>query len=147
HVLQNNQYDIVFLLSRARRHGYVVAVREESKNGKPEKYLYFGPSDGKRPGERDVTYLLEWGKSLIQFKPTLTTAKQVGSVTVRGWDRRAKKVIEETVKWTDLKINRDLGDIAQEFNQREEIVTDKPVHSQGQAKELATKILKDQLKE
>lgn len=147
HVAQNNQYDIVFLLTRARRHGYVVVVEEVTKNGKTEKGLYFGPSEGKKPGERDVTYLLEWGKSLIQFKPTLTTAKQIGSVTVRGWDRLAKKPIEATVKWTDLKINRDLGDIAQEFNQREEIVTDKPVHSQAQAKELATKILKDQLKD
>jgi len=147
HVLQSNQYDIVFLLTRARRHGYVVFVDEKSENGKSEKRLYFGPSEGRAPDQRAVTYLLEWGKSLIQFKPTLTTAKQIGSVTVRGWDRRTKKVIEETVKWSDLKINRDLGDIDQSFNQREEIVADKPVYNQAQAKALATDILKNQLKE
>jgi uncharacterized protein len=146
YVFQNNQYDIIFLLTRARLHGYVVFVEEVEKDGKTQKQLYFGPSDGKRPGERDVTYLLEWGKSLIQFKPTLTTAKQVGSVTVRGWDRKAKKTIEATVKFSDLKINRDLGDIAQEFNQREEIVTE-PVYNQAQAKARATDILKNQLKD
>lgn len=147
HVLQNNQYDIVFLLSRARRHGYVVFVEEASTNGKTEKRLYFGPSEGQAPEQRAVTYVLEWGKSLIQFKPTLTTAKQIGSVTVRGWDRKTKKVIEATVKWSDLKINRDLGDVEQSFNQREEIVADKPVYNQAQAKALATDILKNQLKE
>jgi phage protein D len=146
YVFQNNQYDIVFLLTRARLHGYVVYVDEVEKNGQKRKELYFGPSEGNRPGDRDVTYLLEWGKSLIQFKPTLTTAKQIGSVTVRGWDRKAKKPIEATVRFSDLKINRDLGDIAQEFNQREEIITE-PVYTQAQAKARATDILKNQLKE
>jgi phage protein D len=146
-VFQKNQYDIVFLLSRARRHGYVVAIEEFEKKGKQEKRLYFGPSEGAHAGQREKTFRLEWGKSLIQFNPTLTTAKQIGAVTVRGWDRKSKKPIEETVKWENIKINRDLGDIAQEFNQREEIVTDKPVYTKGQAKEIATKILKDQAKE
>jgi len=142
YVLQNNEYDIVFLLSRARRRGYVVTVQED----KNEKYLYFGPSDAKQIGARDVTYLLEWGKSLIYFRPTLTTAKQVGSVTVRGWDRRTKTVIEQTAKRIDLKVNCDLGHIEDGFDQREEIVTNMTVQSKDQAKELATNILKEQLK-
>src|SRR5262249_26884838 len=98
HVFQKNQYDIVFLMGLARRRGYVVFVEETTDAaGKPVKQLYFGPSDGQTPAQRDVTYRLEWGKSLTQFKPTLTTAKQVGSVTVRGWDRKKKKAIEVTV--------------------------------------------------
>jgi phage protein D len=147
HVMQTNQYDIVFLLARARQHGYVVLVEEFQDRGKPQKRLYFGPSEGKAPGERNVTYVLKWGESLVQFRPTLTTAKQVGSVTVRGWDRKAKQPIEVTVKWEDIGINRDLGDIEQAFNQREEVVADRPVYSQAQAKALAADILKNQLKE
>jgi uncharacterized protein len=146
YVMQKNEYDIVFLLTRARRHGYVVFVEEFEKNGQKQKRLYFGPSEGKTPGERDVTYVLEWGKSLVQFKPTLTTDNQVGSVTVRGWNRRTKKPIEVTVKRSEIGINSDLGDIEQAFNQKEEIVTDKPIYNEAQAKALARDILKNQLK-
>jgi uncharacterized protein len=149
HVFQKNQYDIVFLLNRARSHGYVVVV-VEPEDGSKEKCLYFGPSEGLKKGlprEQAVTYLLEWGKSLIQFKPTLTTARQIGSVTVRGWDRRKKEVFEGRAEWKELKINRDLGDIAKEFDEREEIVTDQPVYDKAEANKLAQTILKNQLKD
>jgi phage protein D len=148
-VFQKDEYDIVFLLSLARRNGYVVFVKEVNDQGQPDKHLYFGPSDGSQRGERNVLYILEWGKSLIQFKPTLTTAKQVGSVTVRGWDRKTKKPIEVTVKWTDKEvgINRDLGEIEQAFNQREEFIADHPISSQAEAKSMAVDFLKNRLKE
>jgi uncharacterized protein len=146
YVMQKNEYDIVFLLTRARRHGYVVFVEEFEQKGQKQKRLYFGPSEGKTPGERDITYVLEWGKSLVQFKPTLTTANQIGSVTVRGWDRKKKKPIEKTVKRSQIGLNTDLGDIEQAFNQREEIVTDKPVYNDRQAEALARDFLKNQLR-
>ena len=141
YVMQKNEYDIVFLLARARRHGYVVMVKEPKKKGE-EKCLYFGPSEG----ERDITYLLEWGKSLVQFKPTLTTANQIGSVTVRGWNRRTKKPIIKTIMRSQIKLNTDLGDIDAAVTQREEIVTDKPIYNDEQAKALARDLLKEQLK-
>ena len=55
YVAQNNQYDIDFLLARARRIGYVVFIKEEEQeNGRVTKQrrLYFGPSDAKQPGLR-----------------------------------------------------------------------------------------------
>ncbi len=146
YVMQKNEYDIVFLLTRARRHGYVVFVEEFEQKGQKQKRLYFGPSEGKTPGERNVTYVLEWGKSLVQFKPTLTTANQIGSVTVRGWNRRTKKPIEKTVERSKIGLNTDLGDIEQAFSQREEIVTDKPVYNDQQAEALARDLLKNQLR-
>jgi phage protein D len=146
YVMQKNEYDIVFLLTRARRHGYVVFVEEFEEKGQKQKRLYFGPSEGNTPGERDITYVLEWGKSLVQFKPTLTTANQIGSVTVRGWNRRTKKPIEKTVKRSQIGLNTDLGDIEQAFNQREEIVTDKPVYDDRQAEALARDLLRNQLR-
>jgi phage protein D len=148
HVFQQNQYDIVFLMGLARDRGYVVFVEEiTDKAGKPLKQLYFGPSDGQTPAQRDVTYRLEWGRSLTQFKPTLTTAKQIGSVTVRGWDRKKKKPIEVTVTLKDAKINSDLGDIEQAFKQREEVITDPPVYTEAEAKARAKDFLKNRLKE
>ncbi len=43
-------------------------------------------STSRRPRCTTPTYRLTYGKSLIEFQPELTTANQVGKVTVRGWD-------------------------------------------------------------
>ena len=77
YVAQKNEYDIDFLFSQARQHGYVVFVLEADPHGQDverERRLYFGPSQADMPGLRDVTFALKWGISLIDFKPTLTTA-------------------------------------------------------------------------
>ncbi|MEI6067229.1 MAG: hypothetical protein WCP96_07810 [Methylococcaceae bacterium] len=153
YVAQKTQYDIDFLLIRALRLGYVVVVREgdpASKNpDERDQHLYFGPSDGRIPGQRDVTFRLKWGLSLIDFKPTLTTANQVRSVTVKGWDRNKKKEITAKVSLDDkdLNINRDLQNLLKNSDPREEIVVDKPVFSEKEAKSVALAILKDRQKE
>ena len=142
-----------FLLTRALFLGYVVYIREADPNSKnaDEKvpHLYFGPSDGKQPGVRDVTFELKWGVSLTDFKPTLTTANQIKSVTVNGWDRTKKKAI--TVKATlddkELNVNTDMHELLNSCDPRDEIVVDKPVFSEKDAKTLAQSILKDRLKE
>ncbi len=149
---QKNQYDIDFLLTRARGRGYVVVVREgdPKKQGKErQQHLYFGPSDSNTPILRDVTYVLEWNKSLIDFKPTLTTANQVKSVTVNGWNRATKKPISETVTLNDkrLNINRDLHQLLNSCDPREEQVVDEPVFTVAQAKALAEAILLKRHKE
>jgi phage protein D len=153
YVAQKNQYDIDFLLTRALRLGYVVYIREAdptSTNPDERKtHLYFGPSDGTVPGQRDVTFELKWGVSLVDFKPTLTTANQIKSVTVNGWDRAKKKAI--TVKATlddkELNINADMHELLNSCDPREEVVVDKPVYAEKDAKALAQAILKDRTKE
>ncbi len=153
YVAQKNQYDIDFLLTRALRLGYVVFVREGDRKARNlderKQHLYFGPSDGTVPGQRDVTFKLKWGISLIDFKPTLTMANQVRSVTVNGWDRAKKKAItgKATLDDKELNINVDLHEVLKECDPREEIVVDKPVHSAKEAKLLAQAILKDRHKE
>ena len=104
YVAQKNQYDIDFLLSQARKCGYVVFVlgrRPDGKGMERERRLYFGPSQSRMPGLRDVTFELKWGISLIDFKPTLTTANQIKSVTVNGWNRATRQPIKETVTLDD----------------------------------------------
>jgi phage protein D len=144
-VFMNNEYDILFLLGRARRHGYTVYLGEEQKSGKTKQFLYFGSSDL----DTYNTYKLEWGKSLTQFRPTLTTANQVDSVTVLGWDRRAKRAIQGTAKWGEpgLKINLDQQAVARAVEGRQEVITDKPVYTRQQANAMAKDILRNQLKE
>lgn len=149
-VSQKQQYDIDFLFTRARQRGYVVFVQEADPERGLPKRLYFGPSDGSvLPGLRDVTFKLEWGKSLIDFKPTLTTANQVKSVTVNGWDRKKRSAISETVTLDDPKLNKnqDLHALLEKCDPREEIVVDEPVFTSKQARERAIALLMDRQKE
>jgi len=150
YIFMDNQYDVVFLLTRARRHGYEVVLREEERDGESVEYLYFGPSESRR--EPAAPYRLEWGKSLVSFRPTLTTAKQISEVVVRGWDRRRNRRIEEKRSWSDLYPRRSaernrMQGLARAFGNRRLIVTDRPVHTRRQARALAEEILRDQLKQ
>lgn len=149
YLAQNNQYDIDYLLSRARERGYVVFIAEaDAATHKPQR-LYFGPSTANVAGLRDVTFVLKWGTSLIDFKPTLTTANQIKSVTVNGWDRRTRQPIHETVTIDDskLNINADLRKTLGKCDPREERVVDEPVHTKQQARDRAFAILSDRHKD
>jgi Bacteriophage probable baseplate hub protein len=153
YVAQKNQYDIDFLLTRALRLGYVVCIREgdpgSSNRAERSTHLYFGPSDHAVPGQRDVTFELKWGVSLVDFKPTLTTANQVKSVTVNGWDRAKKKAIsvKATLSDKELNINADMHELLNSCDPRDEVVVTKPVYTEKDAKSLARSILKDRTKE
>jgi phage protein D len=152
YVFQDNQYDIVFLMERARLTGYEIYVVEQGQNGKsaPSK-LFFGPSTtGQRP-----TYQLTAGRSLVDFQPELTTARQVGKVTVRGWDAKKKEKIEFTATRDQLKakgLTKEgrIDAIEQSFGDREEVITNVPVESLDEAERLATgaleRIAKDMVK-
>lgn len=142
YVAENNQYDIDFLLTRARRRSYVVVLRPDP-SGKTPGSLYFGPPDSNNPALRDVTFQLHWGRSLIEFKPKMTNATQVASVTVNGWNRRTKKPIVERVTLDDARIrcNRDIHRLMQQCDPREEIVVTEPVFTSREAHERALAIL------
>ena len=146
-IFMNNQFDIVFLLERARRRGYSLFLQEQSTgtNGQIQRSLFFGPSTN----DPDIIYALEWGKSLVQFKPTLTTARQVSQVTVRGWNRRTAKPIVGIAKWGDpgITMNRDQQAVALAVQGSTEVVADRPVYTEAEAKALAKDILIRQLKE
>jgi phage protein D len=153
---QSNQYDIDFLLNLARQNGYVVFVLEadptaSSNDIKSQKRLFFGPSQGGQgAGLRQVTFNLEWGKSLLEFKPTLTVANQIKSVTVNGWNRQTNQPIAATVTIDDpkLQLNKDLHSlITEKCDAREEVVVDEPVFTPGQARQRAIAILSDRQKE
>lgn len=143
YIAQSNQSDIEFLLALARSVGYVIFVKEEEKvgNNTKERRLYFGPSDGNHPGFRPKTFELKWGISLIDFKPTLTTANQIKSVTVNGWDRKTKQPIRGVATIDDLRTNGDLRNNFESCDEREERVEDLPVFTEDEAKEKAKALL------
>jgi phage protein D len=142
-VYMKTQYDIVFLLELARRNGYEMYLEDEAAT----PTLFFGLTDNPDA----PTYQLEWGKSLISFRPTLTTAAQVGNVEVWGWDRTANKPITGKYSlqqlWKDDKKSQSeiarLNQIAKAYANRTEVVTDKPVFKKSDADDLAQSILRN----
>lgn len=151
YLFQDNQYDILFLLQRARAIGYDLTVIEEgdSSNLKsvPGK-LRFAPSES----IKRAIYELKYGISLIEFQPTLTTAHQVSKVTVRGWDAMKKKAIEVSVNRSELTskgVGKKGGQQAIElaFNEREEVIVNRPVANEQEARLLARRTLENNAKE
>jgi phage protein D len=147
HLFMENRHDIVFLMERARHHGYELVLREANEETGDPAHLYFGPSES----SQTPTYLLEWGRSLISFRPTLSTARQVSEVVVRSWDMRANRLIEERATWQDLypagPERTRMEQLARAFGNRREMVTDRPVRTAEEARSLARSLLSDNKKE
>ncbi len=140
YLFQDNQYDIIFLMERARRIGYDLYVDEPANGGKPK--LTFKRSTS----VRQTSYRLSYGKSLIEFQPELTTHNQVGKVIVRGWDPVQKKKIEYTATRDQIKTKGvgeagGQGEIDKSFKDKAEIIATKPVESEAEAQRVATEIL------
>ena len=93
-VSMRNQYDILFLLERARVNDYELVLHEPARTGS-KPYLTFGPSESTTP-----VYRFEWGKSLLSFRYSLDVSEQVGTLEVRSWDRGANGPIVGTASWT-----------------------------------------------
>ncbi|MBN2440644.1 MAG: phage late control D family protein [Spirochaetales bacterium] len=130
-LFQNNQYDILFLMERARTIGYELFVDPV------RRVLVFQPS-----GRSSTVYNLEWGKSLISFKPTLTTVNQVSEVRVIGYNpNRMRRVVgraqRRDMEVRALRMTRDIELVENAFTNREEIISDIPVYTRAQANNIA----------
>ncbi|KGQ19376.1 Phage protein D [Lysobacter dokdonensis DS-58] len=148
YLVQDNKYDIIFMMERARRAGFDIFVKEGDASDPGKTTLVYRPSTT----VHQPTYRLTYGKSLVEFQPELTTANQVGKVTVRGWDRVKKEAINYTATRADL-VTQGVGErggqaaIDKSVEQKAEIVATKPVESQAEAQQLAKQILEGIAKE
>jgi phage protein D len=145
YLLINNQFPILFLMERARRLGYELTLDEPFMKTRRLVTLRYRPTSD----VKDPTYVLEWGKSLIEFQPNLQTANQVSAVIARGWDPSGKTKLEAKVTRADLAAKNagivnpiDLG-IREDSGlaQKREIVVDRPIQSQEELEELAKNTL------
>jgi phage protein D len=143
-VFMNNQYDVVFLLERARRRGYSFYLDTEQE----PRVLRFGPFQ-EGPDFQQKRYRFVWGKSLVDFRPRLATGNQLEKVTVRGWNRRTREAIVGEAKWGDagLRMNLDLRSARDAVADCHRVVTNKQVHTRAEADYLAQGILRDQLEQ
>jgi len=148
YIVQDNQYDIIFLMERARQAGFDIFVEERHGGTTAETVLVYRPSTT----VHHPTYRLTYGKSLIEFQPELTTANQVGKVTVRGWDNVRKQEIIYTATRDEL-TTKGLGkrgaqgSIDGSISDRAEIIATKPVESEAEAQKVAKEILEGIAKE
>ncbi|MGF6508579.1 phage late control D family protein [Paraburkholderia sp. 32] len=137
YVAQDNQYDVDFLLQLAHGQGYTLEADEDAQE------LSFGPSQSSTP----TNYLLEWGKGLMSFKPSLATANQWKSVTVRGWDRQTQKPIVVTVSQNDPQVKKLNSGLLSLVPDRQEQKVDLPVFTAAEAKQRALAIMLERSKE
>lgn len=145
-VVQKNQDDASFLMERAKRIDFDCFIAVDPDTGKDA--LYFNPPSDARDGSKIHVYVFEFGKTLINFSPTLSLNKQVGKVTVKGWDPATKSIIKYTAGPSDLPTSSGGGDngpstIQTRLKDREDIVVDQPVTSQQEAQELAKALLRE----
>lgn len=145
-VVQKNQDDATFLMERAKRIDFDCFVLTDPVSGKAALY-FIKPSDG-RDSSKIRVYQFRWGQSLINFTPTINLSRQVGKVTVRGWDDRSKQAIVATVGPEDLPgAGQNQGgssgpQAAQASAQgKQEVVVDAPVNSEEEARKLALSLL------
>jgi len=122
---------VAFLRERAHRRGYVFYVDPtDPKN----EHLYFGPSD--RPGR--TQYSLNWGATLISFRPTFAVSQQSKRVSVYGFDRSTGKKVAATAEFPrDCSLNPEK--LPPEDSH--DIITDPPARSQDEAEKHANEIL------
>lgn len=145
-VVQKNQDDAQFLLERAKRIDFDCFIGVDPDSGH-DTLNFIRPLDG-RDGRPVRTYVFEWGKSLINFAPTLSLANQVGSVTVRGWDPRTRSAIQYKATADDLPGLPSGGAsgpalATKSLDNRQDVVVDRPVFSVEEARELAISLLRE----
>jgi len=135
-VLQNNQTNMEFLMSRAERIGYQVYSAEGT--------LYFKKGNANLGSGPELTF----AEDLLSFEPRYTTSGQTNKMKVTGWDPKQKKAITSE-KTPDASLNqgglgKTGGAAAQAaFSAAEAIVADRPVFTVDEAAAIATGLSQD----
>jgi phage protein D len=127
YVLQNNCTDLELLRERAAQIGWEVVAED--------KTLFFRPAGN--AGSEVLSLTL--GEDLAEFSPRLSTAGQVGKVTVRGWDPKNKQTIESTADALDSRMGgRQSGaELVAAFGTAALIAVERAVMSQAEADQIA----------
>ncbi len=129
YVFQNNESNLSFLRRRAAALGYLLYVKGSKLHCEAPK----ADSDAVK---------LQWGSSLTEFRPRLTTIGQVNRINVRGWDPAMKREIVGQANKS--KVEPDVGvesggNIAQQAFRLEaqHLVADSSIRNQATADLLA----------
>ena len=137
---QNQESDFEFLKKLAERNFFQVYVRN--------KTLVFGPPQTRRDG----ILTLNWGESLLSFKPQLNLASQVAAVEVHGWDNQNKQAIVGKADAGDEAMRSPGGTSAGQYllkflSRPPTLIMRQPVFSQAEADSRAKAALNERAKE
>ncbi|HEY9288669.1 MAG TPA: VgrG-related protein, partial [Candidatus Dormibacteraeota bacterium] len=92
HVSQANQSDWEFLKARARETNYEMGMEDGKFYYRRPVQASSAPQAGSFRSHSDPLQLV-FGDDLIEFRPRVTSAEQVGTVKVRGWDPDQKQAV------------------------------------------------------
>jgi phage protein D len=129
-VFQTNQTNLTFLQTRAAALGYLLYVRGTTLHCE-------APNPGGSPAE------VQWSQTLSEFRPHMTTIRQLTGVTARGWDPMKKREIVGQAQRDSVspKIGeaRNGGAMAQQAFRLNAttLVADRPIRTQTMADTLA----------
>lgn len=133
YIFQENQTNMEFLRSRAFRLGFELYVQDNK--------LYFAKPESR--GSLD----LKWLKDLNSFRVRISSAEQVSSVEVRGWNYQEKRAIIATAEQEKVITQNQNGsgsDVSTQFQLDSQppkmIVVDRPVASDKEANNIAQAI-------
>ena len=135
HIVQDNVSDFDFLKERARAVGYAFTVEDK-------KLLFKKPAGLTRP-----PVALEYGNSLLEFRPRLTVASQVKDVSVRGFDPKTKSPVVGHASGAEFEVARtgwgSRGSSADKAfgDAGHKVVTDHPISSQSEGDTIAKALL------
>ena len=132
YVFQQNESNLTFLQRRAAALGYLLYVQG--------KTLYC-----KAPRSTQAAVTLEWGQTLNEFHPRLTTIEQIETLEARGWDPAQKQPVVSTISASEgigLAKTGQPGNggtlVQSAFHMTTRLlVADRPVRTQAQADQLA----------
>ena len=127
YVFQENQTNMEFLRERAARMGFELYVQDGKLNF--------------RESSQDEALTLKWLEDIHSFRVRVTSAEQVSSVEVRGWDYQQKIPIVSTASTGTVLTETESGTgkaASTKFSsQPKMIVVDQPVFSTNEAQKIA----------
>lgn len=127
YVFQENQSNMEFLRERAARLGFELYVQDGKLNFREPK--------------KDQSLSLKWLQDIHNFRVRVTSAEQVSSVEVRGWDYSQKRAIVTTANKEQVVTKTSSGtgsETSTKFSTQPKItVVDQPVFSTNEAQKIA----------
>ncbi|MGH7748339.1 MAG: VgrG-related protein, partial [Candidatus Dormibacteria bacterium] len=141
---QGNLTDWVFIKKLAADVGAGIAVVDgklEFRRPKPS-----GSAPGPTTPATDDAMVLELGRNVLRMRAVVTSAEQVPSVEVRGWDPTTKRAVNgrAPVKTGSAEIGVKPADLAGSFGAQPLVATDMPYTSQNEVDD-AAKALAEQV--
>ncbi|WP_375425720.1 VgrG-related protein [uncultured Friedmanniella sp.] len=145
HLGQAGQTDWEVLSRLARDNNLEVTVREGSFSLSPPAAASGAPAPG-GPATSDPL-VLRLGQDLLRFRSVVTSAQQVSSVEVRGWDVATKQALTATESAATERISLPTvtpQDLASAFGSPVHVATDVPYRTQAEV-DTAAKALADEV--